>query len=315
MRQVLMAGMVVLLVALVGCDATKGAADDERGATGTELDLSPDQQRLTAERVDKAAALVPEPVRRAGVLRIGGTIDNTPPLSCYATDNKTPIGFELDVALLVGEVLGLDPDRQITSWENMFLGVDSGRYDVAFSNISVTDERMKKYDFATYRRDLLGFETKKDAGIEVRGPADLAGRSVALASGSTQEKIMLRWSATNEAAGVAPIDIQYYQKASDYYLALESGRVDVYVGPSSSVVYHARTSGQTKLAGVVDSATDTVSSLVGAMTKRGDGMAPAVAAAMNELIRSGVYAKVLKRWGLDDQNVPSSVVNPSVSAA
>ncbi|WDZ86542.1 ABC transporter substrate-binding protein [Micromonospora cathayae] len=309
MRRIVTAAAVVLLL-VSGCSATKG----EPSSAPAAVNLSPDQNRLSTERVAAVAALVPPRIQAAGVLRIGGTIDNTPPLSCYATDNKTPIGFELDIAILVAEVMGLRPDRQITSWDNMFLGVDSGRYDVAFSNISVTDERMKKYDFATYRRDLLGFEARKGATFEVRGPADLAGRSVALASGSTQERIMLQWNEANQRAGQEPIEIQYYQKASDYYLALQSGRVDVYVGPSSTVVYHANTSGQTELVGVVDSAADTINSQVGAMSRRGDGMAPAVTAAVNELIRNGRYAEVLDRWGLGDQRVERSEVNPTLSA-
>ncbi|MEU6382660.1 ABC transporter substrate-binding protein [Streptomyces bauhiniae] len=304
MRRYLAGGWVILLL-LTGCSAGKETA----ATAGSGLDLSPQQKRITVTRADDVAALVPERIRRTGVLRIGGTIDNTPPLSCYATDNKTPIGFERDIAALVAEVMGLTPEREITSWENMFLGVDSGKYDVAFSNISVTAERMKTYDFASYRRDRLGFEARGTAGFTVRKPADLAGKRVALASGSTQEKIMLEWSTANRKAGLRPIDIQYYQKASDYYLALQSGRVDVYVGPSSSVVYHTKTTGKTKLVGVVNSATDTINSEVGAMTRKGGGTAKAVAAAVNELIRDGKYQQVLKRWGLDDQKVAASQVN------
>ncbi|MDQ0988107.1 ABC transporter substrate-binding protein [Streptomyces sp. V2I9] len=307
MRRFLAGGWVFLLL-LTGC----ADGDELTAATSSGLNLTPRQNRLTAAEVDEVAALVPERVRRTGVLHIGGTIDNTPPLSCYATDNKTPIGFELDIAVLIAGVMGLEPDREVTSWENMFLGVDSGKYDVALSNISVTEERMKTYDFASYRRDRLGFEAREGSDLKVDEPADLAGKNVALASGSTQEKIMLEWSAENREAGRPAINIQYYQKASDYYLALRSGRVDVYVGPSSSVVYHAETTGETELVGVVDSVTDTIDSQVGAMSRKDDGTSKAVAAAVNELIRNGKYQKVLDRWGLGDQKISESLVNPSV---
>ncbi len=33
------------------------------------------------------------------------------------------------------------------------LGVTSGKYDAAISNITVTKERKAKFDFATYRKD------------------------------------------------------------------------------------------------------------------------------------------------------------------
>jgi ABC-type amino acid transport substrate-binding protein len=42
-----------------------------------------------------------------------------------------------------------------TSWEDWPLGVASGKYDAAISNITVTKERKEKFDFATYRKDSL----------------------------------------------------------------------------------------------------------------------------------------------------------------
>lgn len=311
MRRLLAAGLCVLALT-AGCSEVKGAdpAAAPPSGTATAIDLSPGVQRLSTARVDSIAATVPEEVRRRQTLLIGGTIDNTPPLSCFATDDRTPIGFEYDIAVLVAQVLGLRPERQVTAWENLFLGVDSGRFDVGFSNIAVTEERKKKYDFATYRTDLLAVEAGADADLEVRGPADLAGRTVALSSGTNQEQLILGWSEDNRRAGRAPIDVQYYQKASDYYLALQSGRVDAYVGPNPTVSYHAATSGQTKVVGVVAKATGGVTSTVAAMSRRGSGMAAPVAAAVNELIRSGRYAEVLQRWGLSAESVPRSEVNP-----
>lgn len=83
-----------------------------------------------------------------------------PPLTVFADDNKTLIGSEADIARLVADSLGLELNVVPTSWEDWPLGVASGKYDAAISNITVTKARKEKFDFATYRKDSLGFTLK-----------------------------------------------------------------------------------------------------------------------------------------------------------
>ncbi len=41
------------------------------------------------------------------------------------------------------------------TWDNLFVGIDSGRNDVSFSNITDIEQRKEMYDFASYRQDNL----------------------------------------------------------------------------------------------------------------------------------------------------------------
>ena len=88
---------------------------------------------------------------------------NSPPLTVFSDDNKTLLGSEADIARLVADSLGLEVNVVPTSWEDWPLGVASGKYDAAISNITVTKERKEKFDFATYRKDSLGFTLKAPA--------------------------------------------------------------------------------------------------------------------------------------------------------
>jgi polar amino acid transport system substrate-binding protein len=302
--------LVAMLAFVTGCGGADGAVfENQVVASGKVINLSPDQKRVTADKDAAIAAAVPEAVRATGKLTIGGSAGTAPPLRFYATDDKTPIGVETDIAVLVADVLGLEPQLEVSSWENLFVGLDSGAYQLGISNITVTEARKEKYDFATYRLDTLAFEAKKGAGWKVDGPADVAGKVVSVGSGTNQEKILVDWVEQNKAKGLAPTEIKYFQNSPDYYLALESGRIDAYLGPNPTAAYHVATSGKTEIIGSFSGGGEIVGKIA-ATTKKDSGLVKPVADALNLLIKNGKYAEVLERWGLATEAVPASEINP-----
>lgn len=83
-----------------------------------------------------------------------------PPLTVFADDNKTLIGSEADIARLVADSLGLELNVVPTSWEDWPLGVTSGKYDAAISNITVTKARKENSISRRIGRTLLAFMSK-----------------------------------------------------------------------------------------------------------------------------------------------------------
>ncbi|MBD0707783.1 MULTISPECIES: ABC transporter substrate-binding protein [unclassified Streptomyces] len=297
---------------LTACGQGDAAIDTVKpeGHQGGGINLGPDQKRLHTAKVDALAAKLPEAVRKRGTLILGVSAKSNPPLTFRATDDTTLIGVELDIATLVADALGLKPDFNAVSWENLFVGLDSGKYDGVFSNVTVTEERKDKYDFATYRRDDLAFEAKKGSGWTVKGPQDVSGKRIAVGTGTNQEKILVDWSRQNEAAGRKGVDIKYYDNTTDYYLALQSGRIDGYLGPNPSVAYHVATAGQTETVGKFSGAGVGLQGKIAATTKKDSGLVAAYQGAIDHLIQNGTYAQVLKRWGLDNEAVEKSEINP-----
>lgn len=308
-----------LLAALAAVPATAllsacgdGDAQQTVGAKGkgAGFNVSPQQHRIRGKKVDAIAAKVPEAIRRRGTLRLGGSADASPPLGFYATDDKTRIGVEIDLATLVADTLGLKAHFQAVSWENLFVGLDSSKFDAVFSNVTVTEERKQKYDFATYRLDNLAFEAKKGTSWRIKGPEDVAGKTISVSSGTNQEKILVDWNKENEKAGRRLVDIKYFQKDTDYYLALQSGRIDAYLGPHPTAAYHVASAGQTQIVGTLSGGGDLVQGKIAATTKKGSGLVDAYAAAIDHIIQDGSYARVLKRWGLSSEAVKKSEINP-----
>ncbi|MGX2998058.1 ABC transporter substrate-binding protein [Streptomyces sp. JNUCC 64] len=290
-----------------GSSKKSGQAKNDRVGS---LNIGPDQDRVRGKKDEKIAALLPEEVRERGTLRLGLGADSSPPLGFYATDDKTRIGSEIDLAILVADTLGLETDQQTVSWENLFVGLDSGKFDGVFSNVTVTEERKDKYDFATYRLDNIAFEAKKGSGWKVDGPEDVAGKTISVSSGTNQEKILVDWSEQNEKAGRKPVDIKYFQKDSDYYLALQSGRIDGHLGPNPTVAYHVASAGQSEVVGTLSGAGGDLQGKIAATTKKDSGLVEAYAAAIDKVIADGSYQKVLKRWGLTGEAVEKSEINP-----
>jgi polar amino acid transport system substrate-binding protein len=316
-RSVLFAATLLAGLGLAACAAPDeapqaAAAIDANTGQTVKINDGPDQQRIVPAQVDAIADRVPAAIRTKGKLTIGvgAAGSGFPPLAFTATDNKTLIGSEPDIAVAVAGVLGLAPDLQNTSWENLFIGLDSGKYDVGASNITVTEERKQKYDFATYRKDELAFEAKKGSGWKVTGPRDVAGKKIAVGSGTNQEKILVEWSEEAVKQGLPKVDIKYYQTNQATYLALGSGQIDGYLGPNPTSAYHVATAGQTEIIGTYSGAGSTLQGKIALATKKGNGLVEAYAAAVNELIKSGDYQKILDRWSLANETVDTSEINP-----
>jgi polar amino acid transport system substrate-binding protein len=275
------------------------------------IDLSPEQPgRVRAARDEAAVKLLAKDARfvKDGVFTVANNAGRFP-FGGYASDTKTVIGSEPDIAQLVADSLGLKLDIVPTSWADWPLGVSSGKFDAVISNVTVTEQRKEKFDFSTYRKDLLGFYVRKDNPLVVREPKDVAGLKIIVSSGTNQEQILLRWNESNVKAGLKPIEAQYYDDDVVLYLALESGRADAYLGPNALLSFKAAREGKTRLAGNFSGGWPVLAEIA-VTTRKGAGLADAITRAINAQIGNGNYAKALARWNLAAEAIEESRTNP-----
>ncbi|MFB0837945.1 ABC transporter substrate-binding protein [Arthrobacter sp. E44] len=293
-----------------GASAATAPSSSATNSTGKTFNLSPQQDRFKASVDSAAAALVPEAIKADGKLTVV-TTGGAAPLSLFATDNKTLIGSEVDIAYAVGEALGLQVEVLPVAWADWPLGIESSKYEAVLSNETVTEARKEKFDFATYRNDLLGFYAKSDSGIgEIKEAKDVAGKKIIVGSGTNQEAILVRWDDENKKNGLAPVEFQYYDDDSASSLALQSGRADLTFGPNAAAAYKAAQDGKTKEVGTHNGGWP-LTAQIAFTTKKGNGLAVAAQAALNHLIEDGTYAKILDRWGLSSEAIQKSELNPA----
>lgn len=319
---------VVPLLALAACSgvsteapaaADEGAASSDGTTESTtsvsdalDVSTSPDQDRIRTTESAEAVALLPDAWKDKDELVVAISAGAAPPLGFLADDDETPIGNETDIAQLVADALGKDLRLEVKAWADWPLALGSGDVDAVISNVTVTEERKETIDFSTYRNDELGWLVGADSDItSITKREDIAGKVVAVGSGTNQEKIVLEWDRLNQEDGLEPIQgPEYYEQFSDVLLALQSGRIETYVGPNASLAYQAAISPQDfAVVGTLNGGWPDTAQIAVA-TKKGNEAAPAITAAINHAIEDGTYLEVLQRWGLESEAVEESQTNP-----
>jgi polar amino acid transport system substrate-binding protein len=281
-------------------------------ASAQNFDLSPEQpNRLHAEKNDAAIKAISKDFKfvQDGKFTVAINL-GLPPIGTFATDSTTPVGFDPDLATLVADSLGKKLELVPVAWADWPLGLASGKYDAVISNVTVTEERKEKFDFSTYRKDQLGYYVKSDSPITaIKEPKDIAGLKIITDAGTNQEKILLAWDKQNGAAGLKPIDVQYYDDDAVKTLALQSGRADASFSVNATQAYQAAQTGKTKLVGTVSGGWP-VTAEIAVTTRKNSGLADAITVALNEQIQNGNYAKILARWGLSSEAIDKAQTNP-----
>lgn len=275
-------------------------------------DLSPEQPGRPRTKPNPAAiAAIAKDYKfvEPGVFTVA-TNASTPPLATYATDSQTLVGADPDVAQLIADGLGLKLKLVPTPWADWPLGVTSGKYDAAISNIGVTEQRKEKFDFSTYRLGLHGFFVKADSKVaSITEPKDAAGLRVVLGAGTNQERILLEWSRQNVAAGRKAIELISFDDESSRLLALSSGRADVIVQPHAQLLFIQQRDKNIKRVGVLSAGWPERSD-VAVATRKGAGLAEAITLALEGAYRDGSFDAALKRWGVEEERLDRPQTNP-----
>lgn len=258
----------------------------------------------------KAQALIPAGFRfvTPGAFTVA-THPGQLPLADYGADSKDVVGIEPDIARLIADALGLKLVIVPVAWADWPLGLESGKYDAVLSNVTVTEERKKKFDFSSYRYDLPGIYTRTDGPIQkIEKPADVAGLKVVVGASTNQDQILRQWDQQNIAAGLKPVEYQYFDDAVVGRLAVITGRADVSFEPNATGAYSAR-DGKVRRVGLFPGGWPNAAA-ISVTTRKGSGLADAVTQALNTQIGSGTYAQALKRWNVAEEAVPQSQTNP-----
>jgi polar amino acid transport system substrate-binding protein len=300
--------VIVTLVAVTALLAGCGSSAATTPAGATAATSYPTQDVVSSIAADpKLKAELPAANQTSGTLILGTTI--TPgvtglPHAGQLADGSN-IGVDVDLRNAIAQILGVKWDVQNGTFATIIPGVQNGKYDVGQDNFGVTAAREKVVDFATYLTDGQSFLAAKSAKIDSVGDiTDLCGFTVATSPGTTFQQILTTNTTKCADAGKKPYTVQYFADSAPIWLGLANGKVDIYFGPTLSLKYDATHVPNTKYLSQFSSTP------VGFVTGKGSPIAKAISDAVNELISTGDYAKILDKWGVTSSGIPTSAVNP-----
>ncbi|MFV1462718.1 amino acid ABC transporter substrate-binding protein [Phaeobacter sp. JH20_36] len=131
-------------------------------------------------------------------------------------------GFEVDVMNAVAEETGLEVEFVTMSFSGLIGALDAGRIDTIANQITITPERSAKFAFTqAYVIDGAQVVVKRGNEDSIAGPADLAGKTVAVNLGSNFEELLRNLPEADK------IEIKTYEANIAQDTAL--GRVDAFV--------------------------------------------------------------------------------------
>jgi polar amino acid transport system substrate-binding protein len=283
-----------------------GSSGGDGGSAGSAASGGASGSAPSVTKDASAAGLVPASFRSAGVLRVAS--DATyPPLESIGSDGKTVVGMDADIAAGIGQVLGLKVQVMNASFDTIIPSLQAKKFDLGISGFNDTVERQKTVDFVDYYKGGSSFFVKAN-GPTVNSLADLCGKKVAVEKGTTQLDDATAQNAKCKSAGQPAATLLVYPDQNGANLALSSGRADVSIADSPVAAFQVKQSnGQFKLSdqeyGVV---------LHGIAIDKGNGLAPAIQAAIKSLIDQGAYAKITAKWGIADSDTVSA---PTINGA
>jgi polar amino acid transport system substrate-binding protein len=285
----------LLLASTSACGGSEAASSDEAsGAKGSFDDVS------AAVETDAAAvALLPADIKEAGKLTMAADL-HYPPTSFLANDNKTPIGYNVDIATLLGKKLGLEVEVKNVTWDNVIPGIASGRYDFTATNMTPTPERLEVLDMVTY------WAAGSSLIVQTGNPQDLSladesicGKKIAVMTGSSQQQDYLPLISEDcEAAGQDPVEGVVLGNVEGALTQLVAKRIDGVFSDTSQLAWAAKQQPQSFELLAPQYVKEEGDDIVALGLEKDSELTPALHAAMQSLMDSPAYQETLDRWGL-----------------
>ena len=285
----------LLLASTAACGGGGSETNDEAsGAKGSFDDVA------AAVKSDTAAAdLLPTDIKERGVITMAADL-HYPPTSFLAQDNKTPIGYNVDIAKLLGKTLGLEVEVKNVTWDNVIPGIASGRYDFTATNMTPTPERLEVLDMVTY------WAAGSSLIVEKGNPQDLSladesicGKKIAVMTGSSQQQDYLPLISEDcEAAGQDPVDGVVLGNVEGALTQLVAKRIDGVFSDTSQLAWAAKQQPQSFELLAPQYQKEEGDDIVALGLEKDSPLTPALHAAMQSLMDSPAYQATLDRWGL-----------------
>lgn len=223
-------------------------------------------------------------IKDAGVINIG--LEGTYPPFSFVDENGKLTGFEVQLSEALAKELGVKVKLQPTPWAGILAALESKRLDVVVNQVTISEERKKKYDFSKpYTVSGIQAVVAKKNADSIKQPSDLAGKKVGMGLGTNYEQ----WLKEEVPSAI----VKTYDDDPTKYQDLRVGRIDaILVDRLAAFDLINKTNETLALAGDAFSRQE-----AGIAVRKGEPeLLKALDDALDKLRADGTLAKLSKQW-------------------
>jgi len=281
-------------LALTACGSSSLSSEPGGAGSGPSVSVS--------QNVDLAGKL-PESIKSAGVIKIGVDASYAPN-EFLAADGKTVEGMDVDLFNAVAQKFGVKTQWQPADFGSIITGVNSGKYDIGISSLTINDERKKQVNMVSYFNAGTQWATQagNPKGVD---PDNACGKNIAVQSNTVQE--MEDLPVRQKKCGSDKINVLSFKDQSQATAAVASGKADAMLADSPVVAYAAlKSNGKVEALGDIYEAAPYGYVLPKSDTQFGE----AIVEALKQLEQEGTYKQILEKWGVQQGAISDFAVNP-----
>ena len=216
---------------------------------------------------------------------------------------NTMVGFDIDLIKAVATTLGAKVAENNVTFDNIIVGIDSGKYLIGNSSFTDTKAREKQVNFVDYYKAGEGVYVKSTSSFVFSGLQSFCGQTVAVESGTSEQT-----DAGNiKCSGGKKVTVTAYPNQNLANLAVSSGRVTAGFVDSQVAGYIVSAS---KGAFKLDGSPVNVApyGIATPNTATGLALAQAIQAALKTLIANGTYKAIMANYGATSGDLTASQI-------
>jgi polar amino acid transport system substrate-binding protein len=257
---------------------------------------------------------LPKEIQDKGVIKVGSDIAYAP-VEFTDKSGKTA-GMDPDLGAALGRQLGVQVQFENGTFDSLVTGLRAKRYDMIMSAMTDTKDRQngvedgKKVgagvDFVDYYSAGVSIYTQKGKTQGINGWDDLCGKTIVVERGTVSED--LSKSEAKKCPAGKKVKIEPFDTDQQAQVRLKSGGADAGSSDSPIAAYAVKTSGGGNDFQLVGKTVQAAPYGI-AVTKGDTQLTQALQQALDAIIKSGEYQKILQKWGAGDGAITSAVLN------
>lgn len=243
-----------------------------------------------------------------GKQKITIAMGNAYPPFCYLDESENLVGYEYDLYQKVAEKMADKYDVEIVcdTWDNLFVGLESGKYDIVSHHLGYSEERAEKYTvsgeslmyFGSYRfiykkgrKDITDIASTAGMTLSNAGTDNIGKVLEAYNDEHPDNPIILQETMPSDEATIAGIENGLYDAYTHTYFDVKTRFIDKY--PDADIEM-----------GTVNLLGDDADCGTYALLKKGNTKLQAeLDAAIKALRDEGVIKEICMNWFGEDYSV------------